>query len=127
MRTREEFLERIKGYDRVDYIYDADVGYLVFRIGTGDNVEALFLEVAEKRKGYGTELYRRMVQRMVERGEKPYHSVFAFRLTGNEEAKAFYDRLGWKQQDIGSSVYRSDGTTLMWIAWDDLCKRLGVL
>ena len=137
MRTKAELNERLRKYAGWEWVYEEGRGYLVWRWATGDNIEFLFIEVAERRKGYGTELFRAMVRRLEARGERPYHSVFGYRLDKNAEAEVFYRSMGFVQQLIGSrdswpsleptrSIYGGDGTVVMWIAWDDLKRNLGI-
>ena len=122
MRTFTEFLERIREYHPLEYIYDPSLGYLAWRLGTGDNLEFLFIEVAEKRKHYGTELYRQMVKRLEESGRRPYYSVFGFVLGGNDGARTFYSALGFQEVNLGRSVYKNDDTVLVWIPYEKLKK-----
>lgn len=126
MRTFDEVYQRIRPYiQAVDVVYDRDVGYLVWHWTTGGNVEPLFIEVAEKRKGHGKELYRRMVRKILATGLVPFHSVVAWRLTDNEVAGKFYDSLGFKQTDLGEdSAYKDRGATVMTIPWETLVDNL---
>lgn len=123
MRTHAELLETLAVY-RQDYVYDEEIGYLVWRTGTGNNLEALFIEVRAKGRGDGRVLYRRMVEKLLGSGERPYYSVFGFVLGSNERALGFYRRMGWAVVPLGRSVYMADETVLVWIAWDDLLKEL---
>jgi GNAT superfamily N-acetyltransferase len=126
MRTLEQLQQRLTHYGAAEYVYDPEVGYIAWHFGTGENLEPLFIEVAERRKGYGRELYRRMCRRLLAEGRPPYHSVFAYRLASNEDARLFYAALGFEQRDLGRSVYRGDGTVVMWITWDNLLRGLGL-
>lgn len=126
MRTLDELLRRLAPYGGFDYLYDPALGYIAWHYSTGENLEILFIEAAEKGRGHGAELYRRMCRRIVETRCLPYHSVFGFHLTSNEAARRFYDKLGWIQVDLGPSVYRDGGTTIMWIPWKELLHRLGL-
>jgi hypothetical protein len=126
MRTLEQLLERLEPYDEAEYIYDPAIGYLSWHVSTGGNIEPLFIEVLEPQKGYGTELYRRMARHLIAAGREPYHSLFAFRLKSNTVAGAFYNALGWTQQDLGQSIYKGDGTVIMWIEWSRFLQRLGI-
>jgi ribosomal protein S18 acetylase RimI-like enzyme len=109
----------------VEYFYDPEMGYLVWRVSTGENVEMLFVEAATMNRGLGRKLYQRFVKILQGQDKEPYHSVFAFRLGSNEVAKRFYDKMEWTQVDLGQSIYRDDHTVLMWITWQDLIKNLG--
>jgi len=127
MRTLDELRDRLGTYaEGPRYVYHEGVGYLAWHYTTGENVEALFLEVAEKRKGHGTALYREMCETILRDGPVPFHSVLAYRRSDNAAAEAFYRSLGWNQIDLGPSVYRGVGTTLMWTEWGALLKRLGL-
>lgn len=132
MRTAYELRARVVGgrYDVVEQIHDPAVGYVAWRTGTGDNLEILFVAAAEKGRGHGKELLRRMCRTLLSEGHRPYHSVYAFRLAGNEEAGHFYASMGWHQQAVGGeggrTVYGGDGTVIAWVAWDALLQRLGL-
>jgi len=124
MRTLEQLKERIALYDYAVFIQWPNVGYIAWHFSTGDNLEVLFIESAIA--GGGGMLYRAMAKRLLETGRVPYHSVFAYRLTSNKVAERFYGRMNWTQVDLGQSIYRDDGTTLMWITWEGLLKRLEI-
>ncbi len=125
MRSLEQLQSRLQCYRGVEYFYDPEMGYLVWRVSTGENVEMLFVEAITLGQGLGRKLYQRFVKVLQEQGKEPYHSVFAFRLDSNEAAKKFYNKIGWTQISLGQSVYRDDDTVLMWITWEDLIKNLG--
>lgn len=127
MRTSKEFLARIDPYlSRCDYIYNSRVGAIAWHYSTGENVELLFIEAAVRRQGMGTLLLRMMCLEMLRVGKQPYHSVFAYRLKSRTEAGLFYTALGFKEVDLGQSIYAGDGTMLHWIEWENLLKRLGI-
>lgn len=126
MRTLEQLRERLARYGDAECLYDPAVGYLAWHTTTGDNLEILFIEAAEPRKGHGTELCRWMVQRLVKEGREPYHSVVVYRLGANQTAETFYTSLGFRQVDLGRSIYRDDGTVLMWVTWAELKRNLGL-
>lgn len=121
MRTYDELQRRIASYRDVDFVYLERVGYAAWHLSTGDNVELLFIE-AVSGKGYIPLIG--MVDRLLEKGPTPYHSVFAFRLGSNVAAGRFYAKLGWTQQELGRSIYRDDETVLAWIVWKDLLDNL---
>jgi hypothetical protein len=120
MRTLAEIEKRLELYDFVELIYDEGTGYIAWHYSTGDNIEMLFIEAP----GHGTEMYAQFVKLLQSSEEKPYHSVFAYRLGSNTRAAKFYDKLGWKQVNLGPSIYKGDDTVFMWITWDDLVTNL---
>lgn len=114
MRTYAELIDRIANYGDAKVYYVTDVGYVVYRIATGDNLEIMFIESAVKDGAVVA------LQRMIGvLKAKPYHSVFAFRLFGNERAAEFYRRLGFRTLHLGRSIYRDDETVLEWMPWDE--------
>jgi GNAT superfamily N-acetyltransferase len=122
MVTRGEFTARyIEPFTSVDYIYDQR-GFIVWRRGTGDNVELLHIRTFELRKGYGYDLVREMVERL--KVNPPRHCVFGFTWAGNREASAFYGALGFTLCDV-SGVYANVETILFHQRWVDLCERMG--
>ncbi len=126
MKTYEQFSGKLAPYRGVEHIYDPLVGNIAWRAATGGNLEVLFFEAAERGKGHGKELYRRMVQRIIATETVPFHSAIGFRLASNVAAERFYAKLGFQQVDLGQSVYRDDGTVIMWITWEGLVRVLGV-
>lgn len=116
MRTREQFIERAKQYEGIKYIY-SDIGFIAWQMSTGENVEIMFIEVAEKKIGYGTELVRQMLKRI-----NPYNSVFVFRLATNIEAGEFYKKLGFNEQII-RGLYKEDAV-LHVASYKNLCQKL---
>lgn len=125
MRTFDELMERVGPYKTLYRIFDEDVGYIVWRLGTGDNIEVLFIEAKEPGKGYGKELFRRMVRSIESNKRQPYHSVYVYRLGANELARRLYAKLGCKEINLGQSVYRDDETVIAWITWEDLKRAVG--
>ena len=128
MRTLTQLLDRISCYKQADFIYIDGIGYIVWHYTTGDNLEMLFIEVESRLRGigYGTQLYKYMVQKILDQGRPPYHSVIGYRLGSNKSAEAFYTQLGFTQVNLGQSIYRDDDTILMWVTWDNLLHVLGM-
>jgi hypothetical protein len=122
MRTKEQLEERMRAYHDLEYVYLDNIGYIVWHYSTGDNIEILFLEATF---GFGLHMYKRFIDALLQRNEKPYHTVFAFRLGSNEIAGRFYEKFGWTQVNLGRSIYRDDDTVMVWITWQDLLRRLG--
>jgi len=123
MRTLEELKDKLKQYIGVDYLYYPEQGLITWRYSTGENIEILHIQ--SEVRGFGKVLCKRMADAILSRNERPYHSVFVFRLKSNLVAEKFYRKLGWKEVDLGDSIYGGDDTVIMWITWEDLLKRLG--
>ena len=124
MRTLAQFEERLHPYKDAQSFYDSQIGYIAWHYSTGDNIEVLYIEAAVSGLGLGGELYRRMVQQLLANGERPYHSIFGYRLKSNKVAEKFYRSMGWSQVDLGQSIYAGDETVIMWDTWDHLLNRL---
>lgn len=114
MRSKEELIERAKLYKGIEYILD-ERGFLAWQVSTGENVEIIFIETTEHRRGYGTSLIKDMCKLI-----NPYNSVFVFRLKKNEQAGNFYRKLGFKEIDV-EGLYKCDGV-LGIISFEDLKK-----
>ena len=119
MRTLEQLQKRIQHYHGIEYIYNPDIGYIVWHISTGDNIEVLFIEA---HPGMGAILYHKMLERILSQGVNPYHSVFCFILGKNSRAITFYKRMEWTITYLGQSIYRDDETVLAWVTWEDLLR-----
>lgn len=117
MRTKEELVEKLNLHCYERYIYN-DKGYLAWKMGTGENIEIKFIEVSEKGKGYATELVREMLTHI-----EPYHSVYVFRLAGNESAGHFYRKCGFEETTI-KGLYGGDDAVLGVASYEILCKNL---
>lgn len=89
--------------------YQDETGYIVWRLGTGLNVELLHLNTQEHRKGYGKSLVCKMLSEL--KSEQPYHSVFGFTRESNGEAIAFYKSIGFNLTLV-SDLYR-EGPAIM--------------
>lgn len=115
MRSKEALDERLSVYTGAETYYD-ETGYIVWQYSTGENVEILFIEVAEQRKGYGTQLIREMAQRI-----KPYHSVFVVRRAVNEAAGEFYRSIGFREVTI-PGLYKNEDAVLGVISYEELLR-----
>lgn len=118
MRSYQEFKNRLKEYEGVKYIYE-DYGYIAWQVSTGENVELMFIEVAEPRKGYGTKLLKEMLRQI-----NPYNSVFVFRLASNDTAGKFYRKMGFTETPI-RGLYTEDAV-LGVASYKQLCQNLSI-
>lgn len=91
-----------------------DYGFIAWQVGTGENVEILFIEVKEPRKGYGTRLLKRMKDQI-----NPYHSVYVFRRELNTDAGEFYRSLGFTETTI-KNLYKGEDAVLGVIPFEKL-------
>lgn len=84
-------------------------GYIVWRRGTGENVELLHLKTFERGMGTGKTLVCSMLQ--ILKDDPPYSSVFGFTRSVNMEAQKFYRSLGFILSPV-EGVY-ADGTAVL--------------
>lgn len=117
MRTHQELVDRMQNYRGAEYIY-TDNGYIAWQVSTGENVEILFIEVDEQRKGHATKLLKQFVATV-----KPFNSVFVFRLASNEDAGFFYRSVGFKETLI-QDLYKGVDAVLGVVNYNTLCQNL---
>lgn len=118
MRTKKELEKRLKKYSGVYFIYEKEYGLIAWQYSTGENVEILFIEVTERRKGYATLLVKLMLKDI-----KPYNSVFVFRRAKNKTAGSFYRSLGFKERKV-RGLYKNEDAVLGIITYRNLCQNL---
>jgi hypothetical protein len=98
--------------------FESEDGYVVWRRGTGDNVELLHLR--SYRPGAGTRLLRVMLTRL--KDDPPYATVFGFCLRSNPKAQEFYLRQGFTLSFV-TGVYAEGEAVVFSARYDDLCRR----
>jgi len=118
MRSRQEISNRLEQYSGANLIY-TDFGYIAWQVSTGENVELLFIETKEQRRGYGKKLVQLMCQSI-----NPFNSVFVFRLKENENAGKFYRSLGFKEYNI-EGLYKTRAV-LGVVSYKKLCQNLSI-
>ena len=117
MRTQQQLKERLTSYVGAVYTYTPE-GYIAWQYSTGENVEILFIEVNEGRKGIGRKLIKSMCEVI-----EPYHSVFVVRLASNEIAGNFYRSLGFTETLV-KGLYRGDDAVIGVVPFKQLCQNL---
>lgn len=117
MRTLAQLTDRMKDYKGAEYIY-TDNGYIAWQVSTGENVEIIFIEVNETRKGHATRLLKEFVKKV-----KPFNSVFVFRLASNEDAGFFYRSVGF-QETLVPALYKGVDAVLGVVNFNTLCQNL---
>lgn len=106
----DEFIDSyVIPFQKVRYIYFEEAGWVVWRLGTGSNVELLHIRTFVKGKGFGRYLFYRMMDELD--GNPPYHSVFGFTRVSNLEAVRFYGALGFNTQTV-NGLYEEGAVTV---------------
>ena len=92
-------------------------GYIIWRLGTGDNIELLHIRTYKKRQGIGRQLFYGMLELL--EYCPPYYSIFGFTRSTNDEAQRFYGALGFNLQPI-NGIYLDGTATLFWQSYKQL-------
>ena len=101
--------------------YEDDCGYIVWRVGTGSNVELLHIRTASLNRGAGRKLLTAMAYRL--RANPPYATVFGFVRVENQAAHRFYKSLGFSLSLVWG-VYADGMAVVFSINWADLERTL---
>ena len=119
--TLTEFNKKyIKPFIGLNYIFDKEKGYIVWREGTGNNIELLHLRAFKLRNGFGTELVKRMLFQL--KKKPPYFSVFGFMLASNKAVINLYKKLGF-QTTIVSNLYKGGDAMIFTQSYEVLCQK----
>lgn len=121
MRWSDFFLKYLEPYKGVDYIYDQDRGYIVWRRGTGENTELLHIRAFKYGCGFATELLEEMLERLEK--NPPFYSVFGFMLSSNAPIRRFYEKHGFHYQEI-VGPYKGGNAVMVWQDYEVLYKNL---
>lgn len=107
-------------FGKTDHIWSKD-GYIVWRLGTGDNIELLHIRSFVKGQGVGRMLVEAMLKELQD--SPPYYSVYGFTRVENEGAVKFYKSLGF-HVDILDGPYKEGQAVLFSQSYKKLVKNL---
>jgi len=96
-------------------------GYIVWRLGTGGNVELLHIRSFQKGKGIGRRLVIAMLMEL--KKSPPYYSVYGFTRVANEGAVKFYKALGF-HVEITDAPYKKGEAVLFSQSYNKLLRNL---
>lgn len=111
--TLKEFKNKyIKKFKGLDFIYWQDKGYIVWRVGTGENTELLHIRTFTKNKGYAKELIKALVKKLDK--NPPYFSIFGFSLVSEERKylKDVWQKLGFNISNEIQGIYKGGPTII---------------
>ena len=114
-----DFRTHTEPYQEVGYHVTAAGGYVVWRVGTGRNVELLHIHAAVP--GEGGVLVREMLRQL--RARPPYATIFGFCLPDNARAKLFYLTMGFTLSPV-QGVYDVGSALVFSARYDELCAKL---
>ena len=95
--TLFELEDKMEKFTEVNYLFFKESGHLIWKYGTGGNVEIFDIEAYEKGKGIGKKLVKGLVDKLK---ENPPHSIFGFTAKKNINAQGFYKALGFDLIEI---------------------------
>jgi len=103
------------------HLIEIPQGHLVWKFGTGDNIELFDIEVEEKQKGYGTQLVKMLLEAVAQ-----YHpsSIYGFTAGNNIVAQSFYRALGFESVPLGDLYKNKAGVIFFWQNYKELCEKL---
>lgn len=92
---QENFYKKyIEQYTSCKFIFVPKIGYIVWRLGTGENIELLHIRTFSQGKGHGGWLIKSMIFDL--KNSPPYYSIFGFSLASNVRAIGMYRKAGFK-------------------------------
>ena len=117
MNYNDFYKKYLVPYQNLDFVFLPDEGFIVWRIGTGENAELLHIRTFHKKKGIGKKLVLSMIDKL--KYQKPYHSIFGFTRVDNIEAQRFYSALGFNIEHV-NGIYKDGQCKLFWASYDEL-------
>lgn len=103
------------------FIFIPNVGYIVWRYGTGENVELLHIRSFETGKGTGPKLVKVMLRELQKK--PPFFSIFGFMLASNEPVIKMYRKMGFNTMEI-PAPYKGCSSVMICQSYDVLCSNL---
>ena len=114
----------VDSFEGCHFIHD-DRGWIVWRWGTGRNVELLHLKTRARGRGHGRELIVDMLRKISDSKRPPYATIFGFTRKSNDGAQGFYEAMGFTCTPV-LGVY-ADGEAILFSApYVDLLEKHGV-
>ena len=107
----------LAGFDELKYIYEEGKGGIVWRLGTGWNIELLHIRAFEEGKGHAKMLLGMMIKELEK--DPPYHSVFGFALEERKHLLSIYPKLGF-HIEVNDGPYKDSKAILFWQKFEKL-------
>lgn len=100
------------------YLFFPEHGYVVWRFGTGENIE--LLHIRSFKPGYGQKIIAAMINEL--KKNPPFYSVFGFALKANTAALKMYSKAGFNLADC-PYPYKGGPATIFSQSFEILCKK----
>lgn len=121
--TLKEFYEHyVESYLPQYYLFFPRKGYIVWRLGTGENFELLHVRAFQTGKGLGIRLVRAML-REIKKRKPPFYSIWGFTRANNKPAIKWYKAMGFNTQEC-NGPYKYGKSVIFWQSFDKLCEKL---
>jgi hypothetical protein len=111
----------IKKFENINFIYWPKKGFIVWRMGTGENIELLHIKTFIPKKGLAKELIREMIKKLEK--TPPYYSIFGFGLSSRENLKDIYQKLGFNVTPDMPGPYKTSLSFLFYQNYENLKKK----
>lgn len=122
MSFKEVKAQYLEPFGMLPHIYSKEHGFVVWRMGTGRNVELLHIRAWEIRQGHGTWLLDRMLWTIEQTpAMQPYYSIYGFTRASNSRAISFYQAVGFHWQQV-NGLYEDGVGVLFWRGFEDLLR-----
>ena len=117
----EFYSHYIKKYLPQYYMYFPGHGYIVWRFGSGENIELLHIRSFKIGQGLGQRLIKAMLRE--NKNHPPFHSVFGMTLASNTSAIKMYTKAGFKTMEC-PFPYKGGNSIIFYQRFDVLCQTL---
>lgn len=117
--TSQEVCDELVRISSKTYFYKDEKGLIAWRLGTGQNIELLYLKSDPPRTGGGKHLLVEMLKEL--KKSPPYCTIYGFTRSSNLDARKFYEAMGFSLTTV-VGVY-ADGIAVCFSAnFDKLVK-----
>jgi ribosomal protein S18 acetylase RimI-like enzyme len=119
-----DFLKKyILPFLKINYVFWPTKGFIVWRKGTGENIELLHIRTFDSNKGYAKQLVKEMIKRIQK--NPPYYSIFGFGLTTPEKPhlKEIYKKLGFNVSGDIPGPYKGGSSFLFYQSYEELKQK----
>ena len=102
------------------YLFFPNKGYIVWRLGTGENIELLHVRAFKTGQGLGPRIIKEML-REIKKSRVPYYSVWGLLLASNEPMIKTYQKMGFNLHEC-PGPYKHGPSIMMWQSFEKLCE-----
>lgn len=111
MNFEEFFGHYVQKYLSQYYMFFPGRGYIVWRFGTGENVELLHIRSFKTGQGLGPRLVKVMLREL--KKNPPFYSIFGMMLAANEPVIKMYQKMGFNTMEC-PFPYKGGNSVMMY-------------